>query len=108
MKAVVADVSTDHLPRKQSSWFEHEAIGGLVFALKTYAAAMLALFISFWAALDDPRWAFLTVFIVSQPDSGLALAKSFYRLLGTVAGRIVSTALGFGLSRYGELLLASL
>jgi uncharacterized membrane protein YccC len=108
MKAVVADVSTDHLPQKQSSWFEHEAIVGLVFALKTYAAAMLALFISFWAALDEPRWAFLTVFIVSQPDSGLVLAKSFYRILGTVAGVIVSTALVFGLSQYGELFLASL
>src|SRR5262249_30327478 len=92
----------------QSSWFEHEAIVGLVFALKTYAAAMLALFISFWAALDEPRWAFLTVFVVSQPDSGLVLAKSFYRILGTVAGVIVSTALVFGLSQYGELFLASL
>jgi uncharacterized membrane protein YccC len=108
MKSIVAEASTDNRPRKQSSWLENEAIGGLVFALKTYAAAMLALFISFWAALDDPRWAFLTVFIVSQPDSGLVLAKSFYRILGTVAGVIVTIALVFGLSQYGELLLASL
>ncbi|HEU5313130.1 MAG TPA: FUSC family protein, partial [Candidatus Udaeobacter sp.] len=108
MKPVVAEASTDNLPRKQSSWLEHEAIGSLVFALKTYAAAMLALFISFWAALDEPRWAFLTVFIVSQPDSGLVLAKSFYRILGSVAGVIVSIALVFGLSQYGELFLASL
>jgi uncharacterized membrane protein YccC len=134
MKAVVAEVSTDNLLRQvteppysssthradasrqtlkhpfplQSSWFEHEAIVGLVFALKTYAAAMLALFISFWAALDEPRWAFLTVFIVSQPDSGLVLAKSFYRILGSVAGVIVTIALVFGLSQYGELFLASL
>jgi uncharacterized membrane protein YccC len=108
MNAAVAEVPTDHLPRKQSSWFERETVAGLVFALKTYAAAMLALFISFWAALDEPRWAFLTVFIVSQPDSGLVLAKSFYRILGTVAGVIVSTALVFGLCQYGELFLASL
>ena len=39
--------------------------------------------------LDDPRWSFLTVFVVSQPDSGLVLAKSFYRILGTVAGVLV-------------------
>jgi len=108
MKAVVADISTDNLPRKQSSWREHEAIVNLVFALKTYAAAMLALFISFWAALDDPRWAFLTVFVVSQPDSGVVLAKSYYRILGTVAGVIVTIALVFGLSQYGELFLVSL
>jgi uncharacterized membrane protein YccC len=108
MNAAVAEVSTDNLLRKQSSWFEHETVAGLVFALKTYAAAMLALFISFWAALDEPRWAFLTVFIVSQPDSGLVLAKSFYRILGTVAGVIVTIALVFGLCQYGELFLASL
>ena len=108
MKAVVADISTDNLPRKQSSWREHEAIVNLVFALKTYAAAMLALFISFWAALDDPRWAFLTVFVVSQPDSGVVLAKSYYRILGTLAGVIVTIALVFGVSQYGELFLASL
>jgi uncharacterized membrane protein YccC len=85
-----------------------ELWSALIFALKTYAAAMLALFISFWAGLDEPRWAFLTVFIVSQPDSGLVLAKSFYRILGTIAGVIVSTALVFGLSQYGELFLALL
>src|SRR5262245_37768199 len=106
-----ADASRQTLKRPfplQSSWFEHEAIVGLVFALKTCAAAMLALFISFWAALDEPRWAFLTVFIVSQPDSGLVLAKSFYRILGSVAGLLVSIALVFGLAQTGELFVAAL
>jgi hypothetical protein len=32
MNAAVAEVSTDHLLRKQSSWFEREAVAGLVFA----------------------------------------------------------------------------
>ena len=54
---------------------------------------MLALYIAFWAGLDDPTWSFLTVYIVSQPDSGLVLAKGFYRILGTMAGVIVSIAL---------------
>src|SRR5262249_14962006 len=60
------------------------------------------------AGLDDPRWTFLTVFIVSQPDSGLVLAKSFYRILGTIAGLLVSIALVFGLAQYGELFVAAL
>jgi uncharacterized membrane protein YccC len=108
MKAVISDLSPgDPLPN-QSGRLQHDVVVGLVFALKTYAAAMLALFISFWAALDEPRWALLTVFIVSQPDSGLVLAKSFYRILGTIAGMIVSIALVFGLSQYGELFLAAL
>ncbi|MGA7390375.1 MAG: FUSC family protein, partial [Pseudolabrys sp.] len=46
---------------------------------------------------------FLTVFVVSQPDSGLVLTKRFYRILGTIAGLFVTTALVFALAQYGEL-----
>ena len=49
----------------------------------------------------------MTVFILSQPDSGLVLAKSFFRMLGTIAGTLVSMALAFAFSQYGELFLAS-
>src|SRR5262249_34566941 len=65
-------------------------------------------YIAFWAGLDDPRWSFLTVYIVSQPDSGLVLAKSFYRILGTIAGVLVVIALVFGLAQYGELFMVVL
>jgi uncharacterized membrane protein YccC len=47
-------------------------------------AALLALFISFWLTLDERYWALLTAFVVAQPDSGLVLAKGFYRILGTL------------------------
>jgi uncharacterized membrane protein YccC len=108
MKAVVSELPADSLLRKQPGWLEHEAVVGVIFSLKTYAASLLALFIAFWAALDDPRWAVLTVFVVSQPHSGLVVAKSFYRMLGTVAGVLVSIALVFAFAQYGELFLASL
>ncbi len=108
MKAVVSELPADSLLRKQPGWLEHEAVVGVIFSLKTYAASLLALFIAFWAALDDPRWAVLTVFVVSQPDSGLVVAKSFYRMLGTVAGVLVTIALVFAFAQYGELFLASL
>src|SRR6185295_942936 len=65
------------------------------------------IYIAFWAGLDDPRWSFLTVFVVSQPDRGLVLAKSFYRILGTIAGVLVTIALVFGLAQYGELFVAA-
>jgi uncharacterized membrane protein YccC len=107
MKAVVSELSADSLLRKQPCRLEHEVVVGLIFALKTYAASMLALFIAFWAALDDPRWAFLTVFVVSQPDSGLVLAKSFYRMLGTVCAVLFTIALVFAVAQYGELFLAA-
>jgi uncharacterized membrane protein YccC len=80
----------------------------VVFAFKAFLAGLLALFIAFWLGLDQPRWALLTVFVVSQPDSGQVLAKGFYRILGTTAGVLVSIALVFGLSQSGELFLAAL
>jgi Fusaric acid resistance protein family len=52
--------------------FDRQVFGAVIFSAKTFAAALLALFISFWLALDEPYWAILTVFVVAQPDSGLA------------------------------------
>ena len=92
---------------KKPDWLDHQTAIGLTFAAKTFAASLLALYIAFWAGLDDPRWSFLTVFVVSQPDSGLVLAKSFYRILGTIAGLLVAIALVFGLAQYGELFVAA-
>ena len=62
---------------------------GLVFALNTTAAALLALYISFSFGLTNPWWAALTVFITSQPfvaSSGAVVARALYRIAGTVAG----------------------
>src|SRR5229473_5073239 len=57
-----------------------------IFAAKTTASGLLALLVAFTFNLDQPKWALLTVFIVAQPQSGLVLAKSFYRIIGTVVG----------------------
>jgi uncharacterized membrane protein YccC len=84
------------------------SLAALIFSLKTVSAALTALYISFWLGLDEPKWALLTVFIVSQPDSGLVLAKSFYRILGSIAGVLASTVLVFAFAQYGVLFLASL
>jgi uncharacterized membrane protein YccC len=92
---------------KKPDWLDHQTTIGLTFAAKTFTASLLALYIAFWAGLDDPRWAFLTVFVVSEPDSGLVLAKGFYRILGTIAGVLVAIALVFGLAQYGELFVAA-
>jgi uncharacterized membrane protein YccC len=105
--AVVSSPLRGWLPKKPG-WLDDQTAVGLTFAVKTFAASLLALYIAFWAGLDDPRWAFLTVFVVSQPDSGLVLAKGFYRILGTIAGVLVSIALVFGLAQYGELFVAAL
>jgi uncharacterized membrane protein YccC len=108
MKTAVVSVPLRNWLFKKPDWLDRQTAVGLTFAVKTFVASMLALYIAFWAGLDDPRWSFLTVFVVSQPDSGLVLAKSFYRILGTIAGVLVTIALVFGLAQYGELFVAAL
>jgi uncharacterized membrane protein YccC len=61
-----------------------------LFAVKTFTAAMVALFIAFRLDLAQPGWAVTTVYIVSQPFAGMVLAKSLYRVVGTVIGAAVS------------------
>jgi uncharacterized membrane protein YccC len=103
MRAVLSSAPVSGSLFKKPGWLNHGTEVGLTFAVKTYVASLLALYIAFWLGLDDPRWSFLTVFVVSQPDSGFVLTKSFYRILGTTAGLFVTTALVFALAQYGEL-----
>ena len=65
----------------------------MIFAAKTTASALLALAVAFTFNLDAPKWSLLTVFIVAQPQSGMVVAKGFYRILGTVAGAAVALVL---------------
>src|ERR1700738_40434 len=72
----------------------------MIFAAKTTASGLVALLVAFTFNLDQPQWALLTVFIVSQPqESGLVLAKSFYRLIGTLVGAAVARLLRWLSSR---------
>jgi uncharacterized membrane protein YccC len=80
----------------------------LIFAAKTTASALIALLVAFTFNLDQPQWALLTVFIVSQPQSGLVLAKSFYRLIGTLVGAAVALLLVGLFARERVLFLGSL
>ena len=61
-----------------------------LFIAKTLAAALLSLWIAMRLELPQPRTAMTTVFIVMQPYSGAVIAKSFYRIAGTVIGSLVS------------------
>src|SRR5258705_902505 len=65
-----------------------------IFAAKTTASGLIALLVAFTFNLDQPYWALLTIFIVSQPlQSGQVLAKSLYRIIGTVIGAGVALLL---------------
>ena len=63
------------------------------FARKTYAAAMLALFLARWIDLPRPYWALGTVYSTSQVLSGATRSKALYRVGGTVLGAAMSVVL---------------
>ena len=62
-------------------------------AARTAVAALLALWCAFALQLDTPYSAMTTVLIVSNPVQGMILAKSVYRLGGTLIGGIAGVAL---------------
>ncbi|MBV5320604.1 MAG: FUSC family protein [Sulfuricurvum sp.] len=73
------------LRRTLNEWLTIDA-AVLIYMAKAIIAALLALWISMKLNLPDPRTAIFTVFIVMQPQSGLVFSKSYYRVLGTIAG----------------------
>ena len=75
-----------------------------IFSLKTFAAAMTALFIALSCGLEKPFWAMATVYIVSSPMSGALSSKAVYRVLGTIIGATATVVLVPNLVNAPELL----
>jgi uncharacterized membrane protein YccC len=63
------------------------------YLIKVLLACLGAMWISMLFDLGQPRTAMVTVAIVMQSHSGMVLAKSYYRLIGTLAGVFASIAL---------------
>src|SRR6202167_2650040 len=64
-----------------------------LFSVKTFAAAMLALYLGLAFQLPRPYWALASVYIVSNPFVGATRSKALYRVIGTVLGALASIAL---------------
>jgi uncharacterized membrane protein YccC len=65
----------------------------IIFACKTFLAAVLALLVALWLDLPRPYWAMASVYITSQPLAGATGSKAFYRVLGTVIGAVAAVAM---------------
>ena len=65
----------------------------LIFALKTFAGAMAALYLAFYLGLENPYWSMATAYIVSLPLTGAMRSKSLYRFIGTAIGGTAAVAL---------------
>jgi uncharacterized membrane protein YccC len=87
--------------RPSSFWARHAA---LVFTLRTFAAAMLALSIALWLDMPRPHWAMASVYITSNPLTGATRSKAAYRMLGTLIGAAATIVLVPNLVNAPELL----
>jgi len=77
---------------------------GWLYAIKMFAAAMLALYIAQAVGLDRPYWALTSVYIVANPLSGAVRSKAVFRLIGTVIGAAAMVVLVPNLINAPELL----
>lgn len=63
----------------------------LLFSVKSFAAAMLSVYLSMRIGLPRPFWAMMTSYIVAAPFAGPTRSKGLYRAGGTVLGAIMVT-----------------
>lgn len=82
--------------------------GAWIFVFKLLLALYAAGWLAMWLQLEQPATAMMTVAIVMHPQSGMVLAKSFYRALGTLVGSAVGLALMGLFPQERELFLLSL
>lgn len=79
-----------------------------VFVAKTVVAMYVTCWLAMLFQLEQPATAMITVAIVMHPQSGMVLAKSFYRALGTFAGSLFGLVLMSLFPQQRELFLLSL
>ncbi len=79
-----------------------------IFIGKSVLASCVAAWLAMWLRLEQPSTTMITVAIVMHPHSGMVLAKSFYRGIGTLAGSVCGLALMCSFPQQRELFLLSL
>jgi len=65
----------------------------IIFSVNCWIATILALFTAFSLDLKSPGWAMTTVYLTSQPLSGVMRAKAVYRVIGTFIGGVAMVAI---------------
>src|SRR5271154_2529678 len=65
----------------------------IIFSVNCYIATILTMFIAFSLDLKSPGWAMTTVYLTSQPLSGVLRAKAVYRAFGTFIGGAAMVAI---------------
>ena len=90
-----ADPSHHAAPAWRASaggWLRWPA-GTTRFALRTWLALSLALYLAFIFELESTSSTAVCIMLLAQPVPGMVLSKAFYRTLGTLAGVIAAVVL---------------
>lgn len=80
----------------------------LLFSLKSFVAAMFALYLSSRFGLPRPFWAMMTAYIVAHPLASHVRSKALYRFAGTLLGCAATVVIVPSLSGSPELLSLAL
>ena len=86
-------------PKRQAAWAIDKTMiaadaEAVLFSIKSFAAAIIAYYISLRIGFAQPVWAVTTVHLVSQPLAGAVVSKAFSRVLGTCLLKTVKNELG--------------
>src|SRR6201992_2282152 len=65
----------------------------IIFSVNCFIATIFTMFVAFSLDLKSPGWAMTTVYLTSQPLSGVMRAKAFYRAIGTFVGGAAMVAI---------------
>lgn len=80
----------------------------VLFSLKSFAAAMLAMWVASRAGLPRPFWAMLTSYVVAAPLAGNVRSKALFRFCGTLIGCTATVLMVPALANAPELLTLAL
>lgn len=104
--------ATASLPRPSRWPWLAESLAGegsaWLFVFKSLLALYLATWLAMWLQLEKPSTTMITTALLMHPQSGMVLAKSFYRAIGTLAGSVFGVLLMALFPQQRELFLLSL
>jgi uncharacterized membrane protein YccC len=80
----------------------------VIFSIKSFAAAMLALYVASYVGLPRPFWAVLTTYVVAHPLAGYVRSKALFRFAGTLTGCVATLVMVPAMSNAPELLTLAL
>lgn len=92
MDATTSKAPVSAFRRALDEWAQSEGVIW-IFIFKALLSIFIALWIAYRLELPQPGTVLVTVFIVMQRQNGEVLAKSFYRIIGTLLGLTVMVIL---------------